>query len=237
MVKKIVLAILCVASLVGCKSDDNRIYWEILSEIRNFSDFKANMSYAYRFGGDTTASNNINNIINTVLVEPLVDRDSYITIDSLLNFMYAEKSADSVINRTYYELNSSASVYEYERFTSVMVFSYYYTGGANGIAQTAYLNFNSESGDYIPIGEIILLDETLLLELRRKFCIVREVPINATAQEVGMFVSPNELAFPEQIGFSSQGVVFFYNLYEIGPRAIGTTEVIIPYEDVKFIVM
>ncbi len=238
MVKKLAIIILILSASIGCKSKkevDNSVYWDILTLNYEKSDFDATISYPYCFGGDSTISDAINLEIFTSLMSPLIDVDKNIGIDSAINIVYAEKRQDSVISRIHYELNSSCDIHQIDGYTSVKLFSYYYTGGANGVAKTKYLNFHNATGNIIPIDEIISLDDSLLEELRRRFCIDRDVSIAASAKEAQLFVEPKKLPFPKQIGFSSQGVVFFYNLYEIAPRATGAIEIIIPYDDVIFL--
>jgi hypothetical protein len=53
-------------------------------------------------------------------------------------------------------------------------------------------------------------------------------------------LSDNYFEFPEDkfqlnknYGFKKEGIVFFYNSYEIAPYAAGPTEVVIPYEELK----
>ncbi|MEG1650149.1 MAG: RsiV family protein, partial [Rikenellaceae bacterium] len=103
---------------------------------------------------------------------------------------------------------------------------------ANGYSNVCYLNFDNKTGKIIPIEDLIDFTPELLQEVRKKFCIVRDISLDTPASEATMFVAPAELPFPKEIGFSSQGVVFYYNLYEVGPRYAGDTEVVIPFDKV-----
>ncbi|MFI3321218.1 MAG: RsiV family protein [Rikenellaceae bacterium] len=224
------------ANLFSCNGIDNEaIYWETLSLERNESDFKARISYPYRFGGDTTVTNMMNYEIQAALSTPLIDVDREVSIDSMLTALYAEKQRDSVLCRLPYQLVANSTIHQMEHFTSIMLNTYYYTGGANGIGYQKYLNFDNKTGEIVPIQDIINLDENLLVRVREMFAIVRNISPLSDKSAVNMFVDPKDIPFPEQIGFSSRGVEFFYNNYEVAPRSEGTTEVVIPYEEIEFL--
>jgi hypothetical protein len=43
----------------------------------------------------------------------------------------------------------------------------------------------------------------------------------------------NKFTLNQNYGFTKEGIVFYYNSYEIAAYAAGPTEVIIPYEEIK----
>lgn len=232
-----VVALSIGVNLFSCNNIDNEaIYWETLSLERNESDFTVRMSYPYRFGGDTTVTNTMNYEIQAALSTPLIDVEREVSLDSMLNAFYLEKKSDNVLSRLPYKLVSNSSVHEMERYTSVMLSTYYYTGGANGISYREYLNFDNKTGDIVAIQDIIKLDDLLLKKVREMFTIMRNISLDSDKSQVNMFVDPKEIPFPDQIGFSSRGVEFFFNYYEVAPRSEGTTEVVLPYEEVEFLV-
>lgn len=237
---RVILPIILIAiTFSSCRNKNSNssegLYWEILSSERDLPDLKANISYPYCFGGDTTATIQMNREIFDAIALGLVEYDDYISVDSMLTMLYEEKSRDKFLSLASYELLCSSDIHTAEHITSVMLSTYYYTGGANGINSIKYLNFNTPTGDIIPADEIIVLDNALLEKVRRRFAQIRNISLESSKESANLFVAPKELPYPEQIGFNSQGVVFFYNHYEVAPRSEGTTEVIIPYEEVIFI--
>lgn len=236
MVKKFLLAIIVLTTLASCKSEQP-IYWDTLSINVDDNGTEVDINYPYRFGGDEKISAIINAKISQTLVAPLCGDEvsDTISVDSMITNVIITKQNDTILNRLPYQLNSSCDVYSAAKFTSVMLAAYYFTGGANGYNNVFYLNFDNQTGEIIPIEKLIDLTPELLQEVRKKFCLVREISITATESEAKMFIPPSELPFPKEIGFNTQGVVFFYNLYEVGPRYSGSTEVIIPYDKVNLL--
>lgn len=234
--KKILLSIIALTALYSCKTEQP-VYWDVLSVNIDESGIEADITYPYRFGGNEKISTIINTKIAKTLVVPLFGEEipDSLSVDSVINQLITNKLQDTILNRVPYQLNTSCNVYTAEKFTSIMLGTYYFTGGANGYSNVFYLNFDNITGEIIPIEKIIDLTPELLQEVRKKFCIVRDISLDASASEATMFISPATLPFPKEIGFNSQGVVFFYNLYEVGPRYAGDTEVVIPFDKVNML--
>lgn len=225
-------------SLASCSSRvDSAVYWETLSVVRTENGVEADIVYPYRFGGVDSISEKMNVKINEAIAYPMLpslDAEETLSVDSIVTMVIQEKLSDSVLSKLPYSLNVKGYVHELSDITSVFLSSYVYQGGANGNVYATFLNFDNNSGNLLDIMDVIEFDEALLTELRKQFCLDREVAYGATAEQAGMFVSPSELEYSREIGFNSAGVVFYYNLYEIAPRSFGKTEVVIPYDRVKF---
>ena len=240
MVKRVnkfmsVVALLLAAT--SCQEETPKVYWEKLSVVRNSGGVEADIVYPYRFGGDEEVSTKMNNLINEAIIFPIFNDMNAsvagVSIDSMLNRVVIEKQMDSVLTRIPYKFITTGSVYTAEKFTSVLITNYGYVGGANGNSNDLFLNFDNSTGDIIDIVDLIEFDDNLLAELRKQFCAKCDVSINATAKQAGLFITPADLDYPEQIGFTKDGVLFYYNLYEVGPRSFGKLEVVIPYDRVK----
>ena len=237
-VRNIVVAATLVLLAAACQDEEKVVYWESLSVTRDEVGVDADIVYPYRFGGDKMVSENMNNRINEAIVNPLIDNIEQgvnISVDSMLNRIIAEKLSDTVLTRIPYKLISTGSVYAAEKFTSVFLSSYNYMGGANGNSTSTFLNFDNETGELLNIADILVFNDALLDELRKRFCMVREISITASAKQAGMFIAPIDLEYPGEIGFVQEGVVFYYNQYEVGPRVFGKTEVLIPYDRVSLV--
>lgn len=109
-----------------------------------------------------------------------------------------------------------------------------YTGGAHGIYSVDYLNFDPETGHLITLDDVFKegskekLSEMLLAQLMKKLNVatLNELQELAYLQDTEMFPSNN-------FNLGKDNITFFYNVYEIAPYSSGTTEISLPYSDLK----
>lgn len=120
-------------------------------------------------------------------------------------------------------------LYHSPEIISIAMNSYLDTGGAHGNDNITFLNFNSETGDLYTNEDIINANEKLEALIKTYF--EKEIVDSGSTIEDYFFGEPFHL--PANIGFSEDGVIFLYNVYEIASYAQGYTEFIIPFEDIK----
>ena len=60
-----------------------------------------------------------------------------------------------------------------------------------------------------------------------------ELPDTASLNENYYEFPDDKFQLNQNYGFRKDGIVFYYNNYEIAPYAAGPTEVVIPYESVR----
>jgi hypothetical protein len=118
---------------------------------------------------------------------------------------------------------------------SLSVNDEYYTGGAHGGAGVYFINLNPKTGKDFTLENLLKPGyKEVLTDLGNKsFRKVREIPDTASLNENYFEFPENRFELNKNYGFRKDGIVFFYNSYEIAPYAAGPTEVIIPYEDLK----
>ena len=110
-----------------------------------------------------------------------------------------------------------------------MLDTYTMTGGAHGNANKISLLFDPLTGNKLSLNNVIkdvpgftALAET---DFRENLKIPADKSINST-----MFTfTDDKFALPGNIFFMKDSLLLHYNPYEIGPYAIGVTEVTIPY--------
>jgi hypothetical protein len=120
---------------------------------------------------------------------------------------------------------------------SFYVEQYAFTGGAHGLQARRYTVVNQHTGKVISLHEIFLgnyeskLTELLTNKTREKY----KVPENQTLVEAGFFVT--EIRPTENFYVTAEGVGFFYNQYDIAPYANGSTDLFIPFKELKEILV
>jgi len=99
------------------------------------------------------------------------------------------------------------------------------------------MNFDRGTGEYLSRDQLII-DQTRLLDVAEKaFREFHEIGKNMTLEESGKFFLPETGFFlPNAMGFKSGKFHLIYIPYEIGPYAMGYTELEISLEELKGIV-
>ncbi len=111
----------------------------------------------------------------------------------------------------------------------------YYTGGAHGGSGVYFINLNPKTGKEFILDNLLKPGyQAPLTDIGNKiFRQVREVADTASLNENSFEFPEDRFELNKNYGFKKEGIVFFYNSYEIAPYAAGPTEVLIPYEDLK----
>lgn len=110
-----------------------------------------------------------------------------------------------------------------------------YTGGAHPNASTVYININPANGNSITLEDVLKpgFEDVLTKAGEKGFRKFHELPDTASFQYNDFEFENNRFQLSGNYGFTKNGIVFYYNSYDVAPYAMGPTEVIIPYEEVK----
>lgn len=108
-----------------------------------------------------------------------------------------------------------------------------YTGGAHGYHGFRSLLFDAQTGKSIETKDLFkdLSAFTAFAEkeFRKKYEIPEKSPINST----GLMFEEEKFQLPLNIFYTDQGLLLYYNSYEVASYADGTKEIVFPYESVK----
>lgn len=135
-----------------------------------------------------------------------------------------------------WELNNTISVMF--NSNSIVFFQsdyYHHTGGAHGMSGTLFTNFNSQDGKKLLLKDLLLTGyENKLNDIAEKiFRKKRELTADASLEEAGFWFDGNKFTLNDNFGIKNDGLIFFFNSYEIASYAMGPTEIILPYEEIK----
>jgi hypothetical protein len=111
----------------------------------------------------------------------------------------------------------------------------YYTGGAHGGSGSSFINFNAASGIVMVLDDLLKpgYEGDLTKAGERAFRLARNISTDVNLADEGFEFEGGYFHLNENYGFRPEGIVFFYNIYEIGPYVLGPTEILIPYEEIK----
>lgn len=109
-----------------------------------------------------------------------------------------------------------------------------YTGGAHGNTSISYLNFNPKTNRPITLDSLIQSDKrTELLRIAESIFRKDEKLSPTEPLDKKYFFTDGKFSLPESYYIGDKGLVFLYNPYEIKSYAEGTTELVIPFSDLK----
>ena len=184
--------------------------------------------YPVAVGG--TVADSINRTVEQTLslivgLEPEPRGDLSQRIDSLLR----ERNYDTMIRHISYEMLVNGEVEEFGKVASVRLGSYVYLGGAHGLQMATFLNFDLNSGR--KLDRLELFADTAALWTLNKEAFLRARGADLT--DAVLFVAPDELPLPQNIAIDSAGVRMHYNPYEIAPYVFGSTDYLLPMDEVR----
>jgi predicted transcriptional regulator len=112
-----------------------------------------------------------------------------------------------------------------------------YAGGAHGYSEKTYISFNTETSEKIRLSDIIS-DEKKLVEIaEKKFRILKKLRANDDLKTAGFGFEKNKFSLNDNYCITDKGLSFYYNEYEINSYAMGTTELVLTYEELDTIIV
>lgn len=132
---------------------------------------------------------------------------------------------------SYYKtIKSQVQLYD----KNLLVYSIYYdeyTGGAHGIYMTTFLNMDLSTMGLLRLEDIFVEDykEALTDLIWNQLMATNKVTTHEALEDLG-YGSTGEITPTENFYLNSEGITFYYNIYEITPYAMGPVEVKIPFE-------
>jgi hypothetical protein len=127
--------------------------------------------------------------------------------------------------------NVSVLIYS-DSLISLQVDTDVFTGGAHGSHLVRYINIEPQTSrpflldSFLKPGYMEFLREAGEEEFRAE----RELGPEVSLEEAGFSFPDNRFSLNDNYGFSKEGIVFFFNGYEVAAYAEGPTAIVIPYE-------
>ncbi len=165
---------------------------------------------------------------------------------SIKNYLEAYKKdmenatiEDAVGDMSYqYSYNAEKSIkvaFNDHYVLSLLVWNYEFTGGAHGNTNAEYLVFDLKTGNLVTTKDLFQANANVRTKLEalinEQFRKDQNIPAKTSLTEFGM--SADKIPIPENFFVTQEGIVFFYNVYEIAAYAMGQFEVMIPFAKLK----
>ena len=176
--------------------------------------------------------------INTMLSAPTSDLDPE-SIEAagkafIADFEHSLLEFPDVTAGWYYKADVVVENFT-DKVLCISVNDEYYTGGAHGGSSTSFINFNPATGLVLLLSDMLKpgFEGDLAAAGESVFRRVYNLADDAYLPDEGFEFEGGRFYLNENYGFRPEGIVFFYNIYEIGSYAMGPTEILIPYEEIK----
>ena len=116
---------------------------------------------------------------------------------------------------------------------SLDISSYSYTGGAHPNTYTWIYNIKLPEGSILELPALVKDNAAFSAKVENQFKQARGLEDSESLKENGFSFGETEFALPKNVGFTKEGIFFYYNAYEVGPYALGPTEFTLLYSELK----
>jgi hypothetical protein len=113
---------------------------------------------------------------------------------------------------------------------------YSFTGGAHPNSFLSFHVFDRKTGEEKDMKTFVSDSLALLKIVETAFRKLENLTADADLEQAGYFLADHKFFLPANYIFTRQGVLFYYNPYEIAAYARGPIEFTIPYQELKDIV-
>jgi len=118
--------------------------------------------------------------------------------------------------------------------TLVEISGYGYTGGAHGGFYKGFINWNSKMKKIVRLKDVIAIGNlSKLTAVAEKIFRKNENLADTASLANNYFFKEDKFGLANEYAINPTGILFFYNQYEIKPYAAGTTELLVPYNQIK----
>ena len=123
--------------------------------------------------------------------------------------------------------------YSTDSILNIKLNHYTYTGGAHGYEGNRSLIFNPTTGKALTNKDIFKDENGFRQFAERKFREKFNIPAGKNINSTGLMFDKEQFALPQNIFFKENGLLLFYNSYEIAAYAEGQKELLLPYSEIS----
>jgi hypothetical protein len=113
--------------------------------------------------------------------------------------------------------------YKTDQFITIDLMGDYYLGGAHPNTSRIIRTYVLATGKELAVQDLIKDRAQLVKLLEKKYKAEKDMPDTTDLKELTFDGSP--LPLPANIALMADGLLFFYNDYEVAPHAVGPTEI------------
>ncbi|MEF3078414.1 DUF3298 and DUF4163 domain-containing protein [Winogradskyella poriferorum] len=186
--------------------------------------------------GNSEVSKIINFKIKEAIISTLSDVTKKTSLESVLEDFDTEfitfKKQFPEASHPAWELHiETEKVYQSEEIITLSINTYEFKGGAHGNDKIKFLNLNANTGEVYKLSDII--DNSDDFKALAKDHFLKSIDAAKENNQIEDYFFGKPFQLPENIGFSDDGLVFLYNVYEVASYDQGYTEFVIPFDAVE----
>jgi hypothetical protein len=183
--------------------------------------------------GSNELSNRINYKIEEAIIATMSDATKKTNLEVILNDFNSEylnfKKDFPEDMESKWELHiETEKTYQSEEVITIAISAYEFKGGAQGNDKINFINLDAKTGQALSNDEIIKNINDFKALAKTHFIKSLEAEDDNLKMEDFFFGKPFQL--PTNIGFTDDGLVLLYNVYEVASFDQGYTEFVIPFE-------
>ena len=108
-----------------------------------------------------------------------------------------------------------------------------YTGGAHPNSTIEYIILDLKNQKLLSISDIVTSKSKLTAVAERLFRKQKNLTAAQSLQGEGYFFEDGNFSISDNIGLQQNGLIIYFNSYEIAPYAMGPSAVIVPFYEIK----
>jgi hypothetical protein len=189
-------------------------------------------------GGSPAASDTINNkVFRTVrsivyFGEKPTAAKSYDELMTSFIQSYEEMAKKFPADAMSWEAKIKATVdYKTDSIINIKLHNYMFTGGAHGYEGDRSLLFNAQTGRSLEYKDIFKDEKAFTAYAENKFRAKFKIPEGKSINATGLMFEEDIFTLPQNIFFKEDGILLYYNAYEVAAYAEQQKELLIPYSE------
>jgi hypothetical protein len=123
--------------------------------------------------------------------------------------------------------------YQSDQILNIKLDHYTFTGGAHGYQGFRSLIFNANTGKTIFNEDLFKNEKEFKAFAEKEFRNKYNIPAKANINATGLMFENDKFQLPQNIFYTPEGLLLYYNSYEAASYADGPKEVLFPYEKVS----
>ncbi|HFA50965.1 MAG TPA: DUF3298/DUF4163 domain-containing protein [Bacteroidetes bacterium] len=171
------------------------------------------------------------------LLDQSMEPDEETSLESAIQSfieMHRETTQEMPDMMGYYTVEVTDTVlFQNEKYLTLRLDGYSFTGGAHPNSFASIATFDLQKGKLLKTGNLVSDLEALYVLAEKKFKEERA----ADFEDGFEFTESWPFQIADNVGITEEGLFFCYVPYEVTPYAMGYTEFVIPYDDLKDILI
>jgi len=181
----------------------------------------------------------INQAVMDFLLTSIGEPRKYKSIDAAMTeFMQGYQEYKQLPGATsgYWEERTVTVRYQSDRIVSLNFEVSFFTGGLHPQYASVFTSFNAATGAKIRLADVLVpgYGPRLTRIAENKFRTAKGIKPGMTLHDAGyIFFKNDTFALNDNFWIGPKGITFFYNPYEIASYAMGTTELLLTYGEIR----